>query len=365
VVQRETQAGAGHGTATGLTGQGAQKPTLSAAQTADAIRFHTAQPRKYTKQVITDIQNAVGATATGVMNDETVQAIAARQAAINADRTPTPPLVVDGKAGPRTLPILIPVGLATDEEINAYTTDIEGMKDEFDKATTPEQRAKLILDKINARLNDVGVPKIIEPVIIDDSLNAFAQDKWTMTMSKTALANPKEAAATMYHEARHAEQAFRIARMLKGQKKYTLEQISAKVPILIDVLKGDFKPLEPGTTEAAEAEGWHEDEPGRPTRAQRKARLKATAKDFLAAALAFKKDETPANLERARIAYDAFNTEQIRSYRDDPIEYDGFFVGEKVGDKLGVSRGKPLPPLKEAIDLVTKDQTLANDLLGQ
>jgi hypothetical protein len=316
---------------------------LGAAETAAAIQFHTAQPWKYTKAVITDIQGAVGTPATGLMNAATVQAIAARQAAVNAERKPTPPLQVDGKAGPRTLPILKQVGLATDASIDTYTDHIVGMKDELDKAT-PAKRAELLMKEINARLSAAGVPQITKPVVFDGHLNAFSADTWTMTMSEIALADPKNAATTMYHEARHAEQSFRIARMLAGKKR-SAAQITAEASIEATVAEQAVgQPLAPGTTEAVEAEGWHEDEVGRPPRAEKQAKSKVVFDEFLAAARAFNKEPTPANRTRAVAAYEAWkDVYYVHDYRDRPHEYDAFFVGEKVGDKLGVAREGFLP----------------------
>lgn len=311
---------------------------LGAAETAAAIQFHTAQPWKYTRAVVSDIQGAVGVPVTGLMNAATVQAIAARQAAVNAERKPTPPLQVDGKAGPRTLPILKPVGLATDASIDAYTKRVAGMKEELDDASLAE-RAELLLKEVNARLVAVGVPPISGPVEIDDHLNAFASNTWTMTMGKLTLADPSKAAAVMYHEARHAEQSFRIARMLAGKKR-TAAQITAEASIEPAVAAhAVLQPLAPGTTEAVEAEGWHEDELGRPTKAAQDVKDGEVTEAFIDAAIAFKKDPTPANRARAVAAYEDWKTiHYLNIYRDRPNEYDGFFLGDKVGDKLGVAR---------------------------
>jgi hypothetical protein len=327
--------------------------TLSPAQVAAAISFHTQQPWKYTKSVVSDIQNGVGVTPTGAMNAETVQAIAARQAAVNAERKPTPPLVVDGKAGPRTLPILVPQGLATDASLDTYTQDIGAMKPDLAATTSLPARAQKIMVEINARLAAVGVPPITKPVVMSPSLNAFTADNWTMTMGSSALSDPDTAAATMYHEARHAEQAFRVARMLAG-KKHSAEQIAQEVPIDASVVPLAIATLmQPGTTEAVEAEGWHDDEIGRPSQAQQNAKAGAAIDKFVVAARAWKADPSPANRERASAAYDEWKAAYVSSYRDKPDEFDAFFLGDKVADKLGTPRRDDFVSLDNAIAQVT------------
>ncbi|HWO21443.1 MAG TPA: hypothetical protein VNO30_21895 [Kofleriaceae bacterium] len=321
---------------------------LSARDVADAIHFHTAQPWKYTKAVIIDIQSAVAVAPTGVMDAATVQAIAARQAAVNAERKPTPLLKVDGKAGPRTLPILKPVGLATDEAIDEYVADIGELGDTLNEAKFAT-RAELLRMELNKRLAAAGVPAITKPVEIDRFLSDFTPAKWTLRLSAAALADPKRAAAMAYHEARHAEEYFRIARMLAG-KKHSAAQIACEVPIEAPIAAQAMQqPLAPGTTEAVEAEGWHEDELGRPSQGQQKATRTAVIREFFAAARAYKKAQTPANRARVVAAYERYkDVYYVHGYRDLPDEYDAFFVGEKVGDKLGVPRDD-FPPLDEMI----------------
>src|SRR5207253_1620534 len=117
-----------------LDDAGPAAPVLSPAEAAAARSYHTLQPQKYTKAVVSAMQDALGVGATGVVDDATVQAIARFQKRINAERTPSPPLAVDGKCGPRTLPILIPVGLATDQQIDAYVGEVNTMQAELDQA---------------------------------------------------------------------------------------------------------------------------------------------------------------------------------------------------------------------------------------
>ena len=325
---------------------------LSPSQVAAAIQFHTVQPTKYKKAVIADIQGAVGIAPTGVMNAATVQAIATRQAAVNADRNPMPPLKVDGKAGPRTLPILKQVGLATDEAIDAYTADVQAM-DGLDKAK-PEELAERLLAELNLQLKAVGVPGLNQhdKVKIEPHFSGLITKNWTLTMSRKFLTDPsgpEVAAAAMYHEARHAEQVFRVARMLAG-KHYGASEIAHELELERSIANDavtKVPPLKPGTTEAVEAEGWHDDEAGE---AQKRAAFAAVQKTFLAALLELKKD--PKNQQKRDHAdklYRAYQVGYVTGYRDTPQEYDAFFLEDKLRSKLGAPDGHEFPLLDDVL----------------
>jgi hypothetical protein len=332
---------------------------LGLAEVAAAIQYHTVQPSKYTKAVIVDIQGKVGVTQSGVMNAATVQGIARRQAETNAERKPNPPLKVDGKAGPRTLPILEPVGLATDASIDTYVADIQGMQGALGKASDQE-RERLLLAEINDRLDKVHVPIIdkIVPHPQNDKEAVFDPSSWTIG-AEPAFLKSKNAAAGLYHEARHAEQAFRVACMFAGReisagRKPTAAEIAsqARIPepkatFAIDPARA----LAPGTPEAVEAEGWHDEEPGQ---AQKGAKNRAALEKFKAAARAYKKarkQDPDADRSDVAAAFQAFKDAQAQSIRDKPNEFDAYFLGDKVDDKLGVSRDKGLE-LDQAIDRV-------------
>lgn len=353
-ARSDLQSGINPASSAGAAAPASAPGPLALAEIAAAIQYHTAQSWKYTKAVIIDIQSKVGVTQSGVMNAATVQGIAKRQAEVNAERKPTPPLKVDGKAGPRTLPILQPVGLATDASIDTYVADIKGMQDALGKAT-PADREKRLLKEINARLGDAHVPPIESPILPhseNDKEAQFIQKKWQITADPKYLASP-DAAAGLYHEARHAEQAFRIACMLSGReistgRRPTPAEIARQAGIPEQIAKEAVKPdrsLAPGTTEAVEAAGWHEEEPGQ---AQKRAKNEAAREKFLVAARAFKKDPSPENRARVSAAFEAFKDAQAHSIRDKPDEYDAYFLGDKVGDKLGLPRDEGLT-LDEAI----------------
>lgn len=318
--------------------------SLSAAEVARARSYYVTQPGKYTPEVISEIQGAVGVSPSGKIDDETIQGVAGFQAEINRSRRPSPPLAVDGIAGPRTLPILLPVGLATQDSVDAYVADVNALEPELAAATTPKEKADLLAGAAGARLAAAGVPPLEEIVVAGD-VNRFTPSDWQITLSPKILDDPERAAAVLYHEARHAEQSWRIARMLAGKGK-TPAQISTEtgVPLRIAEL-ARAQPITPGTTEALQAEGWHEQEIGHESSEQSKARMGVASGALVSAISAWKKDPTPQSEARMNAAY----TEYIRSYlayRNQPEEYDGFFVEDRVRDGLGVARDKT-PTLEE------------------
>ena len=65
--------------------QGAAEGPLSAAQVRDAIAYYRAQPARYTRDIIMEIQTAVGTDPTGSISAVDVQAVATRQQALNVD----------------------------------------------------------------------------------------------------------------------------------------------------------------------------------------------------------------------------------------------------------------------------------------
>ena len=341
----EQPAGAGGATAE-------QAVTLSPAAIADARGYHRLQPTRYPPKVMIEIQRALGVGESGVADDATVLAIAAFQARINRERQPTPPLQVDGKAGPRTLPILIPQGLATEAQLDAYTSDVKGKHAELAKET-PAQRATELLALINARLAAVGVPPCTLGKESGGDASQFHAGDWTIDMSARELADPDGAAATIYHEARHAEQAFRIARMLAGRGK-NAAQIAAELGLeKTEIADAAVKvPFAPGTVEATEAAGWHDPEIGHQPSKQVYAALGDTALDLTLAIADDLEQPSPAH-HAAALASFARQSKAYLAYRDLPNEYDGFFLGDKVADGLGHARS-PTPTFDDMVAQVKK-----------
>jgi hypothetical protein len=99
----------------------------------------------------------------------------------------------------------------------------------------------------------------------EGAVGEFDRTRWFMRLDPATLESDSldvyggaDLADTVYHEARHAEQFFSIARMLAGQGK-TASQIVAELTIPADVAdEAVAAKLEKGSTEAIMAEGWYE-----------------------------------------------------------------------------------------------------------
>src|ERR1700761_1546054 len=211
---------------------------LTGAQVKKAIAFYTAQPERYTQDIVKQIQATVGVAETGVADAAFVQAVAVWQRD-NGDLHPT--LWIDGMAGPRTLPRMFPRGLQGGTEPEDFGAESQtGVIDRWQQLTVDQRIAELIR-LVNTHLEHANVPQVAPNP--QDTLNSgeFNFPDWTMIVGRQAMAveQPDVAQATdlvdtIYHEARHAEQWFRIAQLRclqrqAGNPKATDDQITRAV----------------------------------------------------------------------------------------------------------------------------------------
>ena len=235
-------------------------PLLSAGQVVKAMSYYKLRSDKYTETIISQLQAALGLPETGKVDEAMVLAAASWQAA-------HPPLKVDGMIGPRTLPALIPGGLAVQEEIETFAGDAKGVIEGDDWATqSKEERVDAILAEVNKRLTTANVP-MVGKVIQDlgGSAGRFAFSLWSIRFdegifSQETLTDAEKAdlADTVYHEARHAEQWYRMAQMLAGEGKKAAE-IASEMSIPADKAAEAFaNPLAEGSMDALIADGWYQ-----------------------------------------------------------------------------------------------------------
>jgi hypothetical protein len=334
---------------------------LDVDQVADALSYYqlfstTDQSKKYTNDIVSQIQEALGLEQTGKADEPLVQAVARKQRQINRERTPMPPLAVDGKAGPRVLPILFPVGLAKETSIEAYAGDARKAKSALVAATGNEAKAAIVLRMVNARLSAEGIPAIKEVTVEADLADRFLQGgwsdgshPWSLNLRPDTLADVDQAVVTGYHEARHAEQAFRVARML-ARKGRDAERVAAAAGVPADIARAALaaeaaKPM--SAMESLEAEGWHEGEIGKPSVPQAQDRNAAAATQLFESIAAFHEDGTPVRRARMEAAFRVYQ-QTATALRDQPSEHDAYLQGDRVRDKLGVAREK-MPTLDELL----------------
>ena len=202
---------------------------LTDAQVAKAISFYKRQPTTYTFLIRLQIQEAVGVEPTATFDAETVQAIARWQRDNGGTPpeqqlpgvVPPPPLKVDGMAGPRTLPRMFASGLNVKAEGLQFGQEAQvGVIDVW-RDLTPKERAVKLVALVNTHLEKAGVHPVT-PTTEEKSSNAgsFDFELWQMVIGLKALsvAQPdvkqaRDVVDTIYHEARHAEQWFRMAQL--------------------------------------------------------------------------------------------------------------------------------------------------------
>lgn len=342
---------------------------LTNAQVAKAIRFYEQQPSTYTFLIRLQIQDAVGVEPTATFDEQTVQAVAVWQRdnggtppeQVLPGVVPPPPLKIDGMAGPRTLPRMFAHGLNVKSEGLKFGQEAQaGVIDKW-RTLTPKARAAELVRLINAHLDKAGVPPVIpDPKETGGNAGQFDFETWQMEIGLKALSieqptveQARDVVDTIYHEARHAEQWFRIAQLRAAQIKKGSPKISdavvkkriiAETKILPAVVEKAVKdPLALGSMQALIAKGWFDSVYGVDSAHRERVlnELEAADKARDAALAAHKKKPTPATekaLEQARERRRKANA----AYKELPEENDAWATGPMTGP--GVTKGAPAPP---------------------
>jgi peptidoglycan hydrolase-like protein with peptidoglycan-binding domain len=301
-------------------------PLLNPGAASMAVSFYKGKPDLYTTDVITKIQDAVGAGQSGEADPEMAEAVAKWQS--------THSLKVDGMAGPRTLPRMFETGLATEANREAFVATGKEVETEWATLATPEARAdklfegvKTILDAEQVFTPGHDVANLGKPAGI------FKPKPWQMLFDRAALSAPavsdedaRSVTGTVYHEARHCEQTHKMARMLAG-KGLSAEKIRAKMGIPPEVASDAFdKPLEHGIEFVTAAQQF-ESVYGTGSAHFEQSENEAPSLDELNAAMAaVKADPSPANKARYAKLLAAY-----RAYHDLPTEHDAFATEIDLG----------------------------------
>ncbi|MGH2458352.1 MAG: peptidoglycan-binding domain-containing protein, partial [Chloroflexota bacterium] len=167
-------------------------PTGPAADPLDAdavkaaIGYHVKQPGLFPPALIKRIQTRLNVEASGAVDEDTVQAIARFQQTF---ATAEPPLKVDGKAGPRTLPMLFPSGLADEKHEQSFAKAAHDIFDEWDKLKDAKGRALALVKKVNHELTTAGVPAVNEFVtkLSGGAVGEFDAVNWIMAIDSAAV----------------------------------------------------------------------------------------------------------------------------------------------------------------------------------
>ncbi|MHC9294029.1 hypothetical protein ACRCUN_16330 [Mycobacterium sp. LTG2003] len=330
---------------------------LDPQQVTGAIFYYKQKPKRYTKAVINQIQAAVGTPPKDEMDAADVQAVAEWQRTKGSEFEPH--LKVDGMAGPRTLPRMFQGGLGVSARITVYVGEMKSVLDRWDELKTPEARRLALKTEINKHLGEVGVPAV---ELTTGEGNQFDSTTWTIFIKPSAFkelpSDPEHRdrhttalTSTLYHEARHAEQAFRIASMLAG-RGLNEGQIYWQTSTKKDVIKEALKPenqLKPGTMEAAIAEGWYDSQNGTdsPKTHRVYAEINAAAKALEAAEAAKEANPTPENQRRHEAAVERFKAAEA-AYYDLPQENDAFRISDEIVMKFEALKKASKSPVPTA-----------------
>ena len=331
---------------------------LAAAQVTKAIAFYTAQPDRYTPDIVNQIQAKVGVAQTGVADAGFVQAVAVWQ---RDNGGLHPKLWIDGMAGPRTLPRMFPSGLQGGSEPDDFGKEAQtGVIDRWQQLTVDQRIAELIR-LVNTHLDRAKVPRVApNPQDTLDS-GVFNFPDWTMIVGKRAmaieqpdLAQAKDLVDTIYHEARHAEQWFRIAQLRCLQRrrqnaKATDDQIARAVARELGIAKNIADeaakpaPFALWGMDALIAQGWFDSVygSGSARRDQILTELDRAEKAQDAAKKKQTQHPSPANqlaVERAQERV----SRAIAGHATLPEEDDAFVAGERA--QPGVTHGAPPKP---------------------
>jgi peptidoglycan hydrolase-like protein with peptidoglycan-binding domain len=310
---------------------------LSADQVRAAQAFYNSHPDRYTLGFIQQIQQVVGVGTDGVMGPETIQAVAAWQQGQSG-------LDVDGQAGPRTLPVMFPVGLAKDTAVEDFAADAKAVENQWATLGNAQARGRALLEAVNAQLTASQTPACLMALQdLGNDAGQFDFATWTLALGQTPFSadsvtgeEAADMANTVYHESRHAQQWFLMARMLAGQRQ-TASQIATGMGIPANIAaQAVANPAAPGSTEAVEAAGFYESVYGGHAAARNQTLDDVEKLDTKqkAARQAFEDDPTPLNQARLAAAKAAFEEAYAR-YRNLPEEADAWRQGDAVTAAYG------------------------------
>jgi hypothetical protein len=322
---------------------------LDEAGVKSAIRFYTSQPWRYTQAIVNQLRSALGLGAGGGVDTALVQAVATWQQTNGAN---DPALAVDGKAGPRTLPRIFRSGLNAPGEGEAFGEAVEGgVIDDWASLSTPEARLKKLVELVNVPLAAHGVPPVTDAFDSDpNNLGSFDFPTWRMLVGKKPLsagsldtAAAKDLTDTIYHEARHTEQWYRMAQLRAGQG-LSAGGIAAELGIPASIASlAKANPLDAKSMQGLDAQGWWDSVygAGATPREATLAELDRADTALAKASAAFKKNSTAENAAAVAKAKSR-RAKAFAAYRNLPEENDAWATGPEAA--AGVTHGTAAAP---------------------
>lgn len=161
-------------------------------------------------------------------------------------------------------------GIGSSLAVGRYVASAKQIQADWEKLT-PKQRAERFNQAASDELTRIGVPSPkVELADLGSRAGEFSSKPWRMKLGQGPLGQSEVAdgqaasvADTVYHESRHAEQFFRMARLLAGQRKPAAD-IADELDIPTEVAAAaKEKPLDAKSTEGKEAQGFYDSNSGK------------------------------------------------------------------------------------------------------
>jgi len=330
---------------------------LDSAAAARAVSFYRQQPWLYTAEVVRGLRTRLSLDPDGGIHADLAQAVARFQ---RDEGSNDPALHVDGMAGPRTTPRLFPSGLSAPGEGSRFGGDAQaGVFDRWDQLGSAQARADALIAAVNQRLTAAGVPELTARLYDGESPNeqgSFDFPTWTMQLNRLLLDqsglerdDAADLANTVYHEARHAEQWFAMARLRAGQGRGA-GVIAAELGIPPRIATAArAAPIRPGSMEAVSASGWYESVYGSRSAHRESVLTRLDAADWALTEARCRCERQPSQAnddrrDRAQERLDRLHDQ----YRDLPEENDAWATGPMA--EPGVTSGTPHPAAVPDVD---------------
>lgn len=247
----------------------------AAARGQDGFHGPVRQVARSAPDLVFDLQRAAGNVAVSRLVDGVRDGPDVRQRA----PSPLPATGVDAPAssGP-DVPVQRATGLGRTKDVEAFAGNAAAhwnVRREKNPDLGLEYFAKDLIKEVASRLKHYGVPRLDMGINRQGSTGEFHPSTWTLFVNPVKLARgggstigeltPKqveEIVDTVYHEARHCEQWFRIARVVGARSDQPsirkADEINARLGIPIDVAEAAARlPLaDQGSHSYREAVGW-------------------------------------------------------------------------------------------------------------
>lgn len=147
------------------------------------------------------------------------------------------------------------------EVLQGYQEAAKNLETSWASLGQPQARARFLLDAVNRAIAVENVPAIKNVLLVElTNPGQFNASSWVMEMNKpifeaTVPENLGQVASQVFHEGRHAEQRFAVARLVAG-KTTSIGQIQKQAAVSQDIAKKALElrsePMSPEQEKAAE-----------------------------------------------------------------------------------------------------------------